>query len=240
MSDTTPEYPVPEEYPADSAPVESAPFVETPEIDEDEPSRTVDPALALIILVAVMLLGFGSLAPDVRYTIVWTILTIVAVVTIISDRINIAPKRPQLSDLVAGVVFGSVIGVPLLLIGGAQLNQLSTSLFGAISGAAVFQMMVFTMPLAETLFFRGAMQSGRGLIFTGAAAGVWAILLFFPYLNIRDFIFKYPVVTVVIGTSFVLTNFLYSYMRERFGIFTSWTCQITINLLLLFASRFVG
>lgn len=236
MANLNPEIPPLEETSADSMPVESAPEIEAPETEEEEPSHVIDPALAFIIIVAVMILGFGNMDPEVRYLIVWVTLTVVAVATIVLDHIDVVSARPQSRDLVVGIIFGALVGAPLLAIGGTQLKDLSSNLFGKADDPAVFQMMAFTMPLAETLFFRGALQSVRSLIFTGAAAGLWAILLFFPHLNIREF----PIVAVVIGVCFVLISFLYSYLRERFGILTSWTCQITINLLLFFASRFVG
>ncbi len=99
----------------------------------------------------------------------------------------------------------------------------------------MFQALVFTMPLAETLFFRGAFQAARGIVFTTFAAGLWSIILFFPQLEVL----KFPFVAVVIGLAFLFINFLYSYVRNRFGLFASWTCQIAVNLLVLFAARFI-
>jgi hypothetical protein len=65
---------------------------------------------------------------------------------------------------------------------------------------------------------------------------VWTIVLFFPQMKIIDL----PLLAIVVGICFVFVNFLYSYLRHRFDVFASWTCQITINLLLLFVVRFMG
>jgi hypothetical protein len=105
-----------------------------------------------------------------------------------------------------------------------------------MSQVAVFQALAFTMPMAETLFFRGSLQSARSPIFTGIAAGIWTMALFFPQSDL----FRFPLVAVVIGLCFLFINFLYSYLRHRFGLFAAWTCQIAVNLLLLFAARLIG
>ena len=68
------------------------------------------------------------------------------------------------------------------------------------------------------------------------AGGVWSMVLFFPQLNVL----KFPFVAAMIGLCFVFVNSVYSYLRHRFGLFSSWTCQITINLLLLFVARFAA
>jgi hypothetical protein len=205
-----------------------------PEAEEEGAPRTIDPAFVYIIFVVVTWLGLSRLDVDVRYTLVWSLLTVVAAAAIALDRVQIESIR--LSNVLTGLGFGALIGLPLLGIGGPQLQRVSLSVFGKASETAVFQMLAITMPLAETLYFRGAFQAARGLIFTGLAAGLWSILLFFPQLEVL----KFPLVAVVIAFCLVFVNFVYSYLRERFGLFASWACQIAVNLLLLFASRFVG
>jgi hypothetical protein len=46
-------------------------------------------------------------------------------------------------------------------------------------------------------------------------------------------------VAVVIGAFFLFANFVYSYLRARFGLFAAWSCQIVLSVALLFAPRFV-
>jgi hypothetical protein len=195
--------------------------------------HAIDPAFVYIIFVVVALLGLSKTAVDVRYTLVWTALAVVAVTAVILDKVEVEPIR--MSNLLVGLGFGALVGVPLMAIGGPQLQHVSLSVFGPASETSVFQMLAFTMPLAETLFFRAAFQAVRGLIFASVAAGVWSILLFFPQLEVL----KFPLVALVIGLCLLFVNFLYSYLRERFGLFASWSCQIAVNLLLLFVTRFV-
>src|SRR5258708_24576221 len=211
---------------------EPPPPHDEPEIEE-VPARALDPALLYFIILAITLLGLNGIAPDVRYVAVWSVLTILAVVFIMADKVSIEP--PTLRDIIIGAGFGVLVGLPLLGIGASQLKPISISIFGRANDASVFQMLTFTMPLAEGLYFRAAFQAARGAIFAGLAAGIWSLALFFPQSNV----FQYPLVAFVIGLAFLFANALYSYVRQRFGLFASWTCQIVINLLLLFAVLFV-
>lgn len=199
---------------------------------EEAPARVLDPALLYFIIMALALLGLNNVASEIRYTALWTVLAILGVLFIINDKVNIPP--PTTRDVVIGVGFGVLVGLPLLAIGAAQLKLVSLSVFKETSDAAIFQMLVFTMPLAEGLYFRAAFQNARGPIFAGVAAGIWALALFFSQF---DYL-KLPLLAVVLGLAFLFVNALYSYVRQRFSLFASWTCQIVINLLLLFVVRF--
>ncbi len=223
--------PAPESMPEAPQP-EEAVEAEFEELPEPTP-RAIDPAFVYMIFIVVTVLGLSKLAVDVRYTLVWTVLSIVAVLAVIIDKVEI--ESLTMSNLLIGLGFGALVGVPFLAIGAPQLQRVSFSIFGDAGETTIFQMLAFTMPLAETLYFRGAFQAARGPIFTAMAAGVWSIVLFFPQLDVL----KFPLVAVVIGLVLLFANFLYSYLRERFGIYASWSCQIAVNLLLLFVARFV-
>ncbi len=196
-------------------------------------SRPIDPALIYLVLLGVLVLGLGGMAPDVRYTLLWTVLIGVGVLAILFDRLEV--EIPNAPDMLSGIGFGALIGLPLLVIAIPQLHQTSARMFAHTSDAFVFQSLALAMPAGETLFFRGAIQPTRGLLFTAVAASIWSALLFFPQLQVTEF----PLVAAVIGFAFVVINFAYSYIKLRFGLFASWTCQITINLLLLFAARYL-
>jgi hypothetical protein len=210
---------------------EPPPPEDAPELEE-APARVLDPALLYFVILAFSLLGLNNTAPEIRYVAIWTVLTILAALFIITDKVSIAP--PTFREIVIGIGFGALVGLPLYAIGASQLRPISVSIFGKATDISVFQMLVFTMPLAESLYFRAAFQAARGPIFAGVAAGVWSLALFFPQLNV----FQFPLVAFVIGLAFLFANALYSYIRQRFGLYASWTCQIVINLLLLFAVRF--
>ena len=144
--------PVPEEYPPEEIEYEEA------------PSRPIDPAFVLIIFIIVAIVGLPNLATDVRYTLLWTPLAITALLAIALNRVSF--ETITLRGLMAGLVLGAIIGVPFFIFGTPQLQRISQRIFVDMSDVVIFQVLVFTMPLAETLYFRGAMQSMRGVLFT--------------------------------------------------------------------------
>ncbi len=220
---------------------ELPPIEEAPPPPEEEPieaehvarQRNIDPVVVYVILLIITLIGLSNLALDVRYSLLWSLLTLVGVLAIILDKVPV--EALNLRSLLIGLGFGAIVGLPFMTIGAGQLHILSSDMFPTLPHSAVFQALVFTMPLAETLFFRAAFQAARGPILTGLASGIWAVALFFPALPV----IHYPAVAVVLGLCLVFVNFLYSYVRHRSGLFASWVCQITLNLLLLFLVRFM-
>jgi hypothetical protein len=226
--------------PVTSPSARSAPIIEEPAeaevldaVDVLPHSRPIEPALIYLILLAVMVLGLGGLAPAVRYTALWAVLIVVAIMAMLFDNLEV--EIPTAPDMTWGIGYGLILGLPLLVIALPQLKHTSLLLFDQTADTLAFQSLAIIMPTAETLFFRGAMQPTRGLLFTALAGSAWSILMFFPQLHVVEA----PLVAVVIGFAFVVLNFLYSYIKRRFGLFASWTCQITITVLLLFVCRFL-
>ena len=103
-----------------------------------------------------------------------------------------------------------------------------------LSVGAVAALLIFVMPLAETLFFRNLLQARQPFVVTGALASLWSILLFFPMLDVG----RYPVIAILIGTALVLMNMIYSYVRDRNGLAAAWLCQIVVNVVLLLVPYF--
>ncbi|MEI2704363.1 MAG: hypothetical protein V9E89_03655 [Ilumatobacteraceae bacterium] len=72
-------------------------------------------------------------------------------------------ERTEPEDLAWGVGFGLLVGTPILLVGGATLSTTAQRMFtvGAadapmlLTAGAVLSMLLFTQPLAESLFFEG-------------------------------------------------------------------------------------
>jgi hypothetical protein len=205
--------------------------------DEDEGEGLelfIDPVLVYTVAILITALGTGSFVPEVRYTLVWSGLALVGLAAVLLDAIPI--ERPSVRDLAVGAVYGLMIGLPLFLIGGPPLRLLSESMFAGMSDAAVFLAVAFAMPMADTLFFRGAFQAARGLVTAGLAGGIWTVILFLPALGLTQF----PLVAVVIGLTFFFINFVYSMLAERVGLFSAWACQIVINVVVLWAARLGG
>jgi hypothetical protein len=204
--------------------------------DEPEPEiadRPVDPTLLYIGLLLLTVLGLRPLAPDARYALVWSLMIVIGVVALLFDRLEV--EIPTAGDMAMGVAFGVILSVPLLILGPflAGLRSASRLMFAEMSDPFIFQSLALAMPAAETLLFRGAIQTTRGVIFAVAAASLWSIVLFFPQLQVAE----QPAIGIAIGAFFVLLNIVYSYLKVRFGLFAAWTAQITASVLLLFVSR---
>lgn len=204
------------------------------EADEDYPlyrGATNDPIFGLLLAVAVSvglmpLIGTGG--ADVRYTLTWGMLALFGVLAWLFGDENserIGQERPD--NVVWGVVFGLVLGVPLLLFGGGTLTELSRAMFPNMTGGVVLGYLIFIIPLAETLFFRGILQRTRPFWEVGLYGTGWSLLQIFPLINQNA-------LPLVAGFMLIMANMLYSYVHDRNGLAAAWVCQITINLLLFF------
>ena len=198
-----------------------------------------DPTFGFLVALALNI-GLAPLVPanaDLRYAIAWLALGVFGVLAWLigeTDRI----EQETLENLVWGVVFGLIIGAPLLVVGGDTLVTTVHLIFRSsindqivpLPNGAVLAFLVFVMPTAETLFFRGLMQYTRPFWLVSILSSVWSILLFLPMIEAA----RYPAIAFLIGTALTLMSFTYSYVRRRNGLAAAWLCQITINLVLLF------
>ena len=198
-----------------------------------------DPTFGYLLALA---LSFGLLPlipnnADMRYTLVWGLLGIFGVMSWLfgtTTRIG----RDKVENVIWGGVFGLIVATPLLLFGGATLTTTVHLMFSTGSGTdvrplpagAVLAYLVFVIPMAETLFFRGLMQQNRAVWLVGGLSSVLSIALFIPMLEVG----KYPLVALLIAIVLVLINLMYSYVRQRSGLAAAWVCQIVVNVVLLF------
>jgi hypothetical protein len=170
------------------------------------------------------LIGAGT--SDMRYTITWGLLAGFGVLAwLLGDSARIAEEQPE--NLAWGLVFGLVVSMPLLAFGVDQLEEATRLLFPQMASGTLLAYLVFVMPLAETLFFRGLLQQGRTFWQVSLIATAWQLVLFFPLINIGP----YP---LLIGVALLMANAMYSYVRERNGLAAAWLCQITVNVVLFF------
>jgi membrane protease YdiL (CAAX protease family) len=214
---------------------------------EAEPAivRRSDPSFGFIVAVALSV-GLMPLVPentDIRYIVVWGILTLFGVTAWLFGRgSRIERETPE--NLGWGIAFGVLIGFPLLAVGAEPLSTMAHLLFRAaidgavrpLSSGSVLALLVFVQPLAETLFFRGLAQDHRPFWFVGGIATLWSVLLYFPLLDIG----RYPLVAVVIAVALLMMNLVYSYVRRRNGLAAAWLCQIVLNFILLFIPYVTG
>jgi len=209
-----------------------SPFPEKPK----RPGETVtyrgatsDPTFGYLIAIA-LCIGLIPLIPentDLRYTLLWTVMAGFGVLSwLLGNSARIWTETPE--NIGWGVIFGLIIAVPLLIVGGTTLQQTDQRLFANMSIGEVLAFLIFVMPLAETLFFRGVIQEIRPFWLVGILSSIWSILLFFPVLDAN------LAVAVVVGTALVMMNMIYGYVRQRNGLAAAWICQIVVNLVLLF------
>ncbi|PJF40317.1 MAG: hypothetical protein CUN54_05680 [Phototrophicales bacterium] len=192
---------------------------------------TNDPTFGYIIALGLSL-GLIPLIPessDLRYTILWMILAGFAVLAWLLGRsARIAQETPE--NLGWGITFGLILGGAVFAFGGSTLRTTVELLFVDLKPGTILAYLVFVMPLSETLFFRGVLQEMLPFWLVGLLSSLWSVLLFFPLLDVGEF----PVVAVVIGTTILMANMLYSYVRERNGLAAAWLCQIVVNIIALF------
>ncbi len=215
--------------------------------DEDETPRyrttNNDPTFGYLLALA-LIIGLTPLIPlqgDLRYVIGWGAMALFGVLSwLLGSGERIAQEK--IEDLAWGAIFGLIVAAPLLLVGGSTLTttvrlMFQTGIAGDVrnlSVGAVAALLIFVMPLAETLFFRNLLQARQPFVVTGGLASLWSILLFFPMLDVG----RYPVIAILIGTALVLMNMIYSYVRERNGLAAAWLCQIVVNVVLLLVPYF--
>jgi hypothetical protein len=214
--------------------------------DDDEVARPTgfygtrsDPIFGFLIGMALSV-GLTPILPlnaDLRMVVAWAVLAGFGVLAwLVGSTDRIGEEAPE--DLVWGVIFGVILALPLLFIGGDTLAVTVQRIFRSgidgelrsLSPGVVLALLVFVMPLAETLFFRGLMQRDRPFWLVGALGSLWSIVLLFPMIEVA----RFPAIALIIGTALTLMNLIYSYVRQRNGLAAAWLCQIVINILVLF------
>jgi len=235
--------------PPSDDPFTEIPPTESPDFDDEEraPVRAApsyrgssnDPTFGYLITLA-LAVGLIPALPangDMRYTLVWAVMAGFGVLGwLFSNMQRIEQEFPE--NVAWGIIFGIIVGAPLLLVGGSALTTTVVRLFSVetegalrvLPAGVVLAYLVFVMPVAETLFFRGLMQERRPFWLVGALSTVWSLVLFAPMLDLLNF----PGVAILIGIALLLMNMIYSYVRERNGLAAAWLCQITVNILVLF------
>jgi hypothetical protein len=194
-------------------------------------SASSDPTFGYLVALA-LAVGLTALPADqfeLRYTLIWGIMAGFGVLSwLLGNSARIGQETPE--NLAWGVVFGLIIATPLLAVGGSLLNTTVTLLFDGMSAGTLLTYVLFVMPLAETLFFRGLMQQTRAFWLVGLLSAVWGGVVFFPRLDIGT----YPAIAGIIALALVMMNLTYSYVKQRNGLAAAWLCQIVVNLVLLF------
>jgi hypothetical protein len=198
-----------------------------------EKRGNADPAFGFVLAIALSV-GLIPLLPDntdLRYTLAWGTLAVVGVLAwLLGSMERIAQEKPE--NLLWGVALGIMLSVPFMIFFLDQFRTTARLIFPEFGIGTVLAYLVFIMPLAETLFFRGTMQRNLEFWIVGLLSGFWTIILFFPVM--WSALAQAPYVGVFLAIAFFAPNLMYSYVKERNGLAAAWLCQITANLILIF------
>ncbi len=199
--------------------------------------QDLDPVLGYILVMALSV-GLTPIPANTRYVVLWGVMAVMGgMAFLLGSGIRLKVTDP--GDLLWGIGLGLFTGGALMLAGSDTLATAAERLFGAgdpqnpLLDTWVFQATAFVMPVAESLFFRGAMQRVHSIPVVAVLASLWSMLMFFPNLGLGDA----PVVGVIFGSAIILLNFLYGYVHWRHGLAASFFCQITAGTLLLLVPR---
>jgi hypothetical protein len=192
-----------------------------------------DPAFAYLLLIAVAL-GLVPLIPDqadLRYTIAWLAMIVVGGVAWFSQqRAPLAEPDPRAIGW--GAVFGLLLAIPFLLLGGGLLARTASLMFGELGIGTVLAYAVFVIPPAETLFLRGMIQRSFRLPAAIAMATLWHLVLFFPVFWSQ--ILENAAVGLAIALALAVTNAVFTYVSQRDGLLAAWACQTVVWFLIIF------
>ncbi len=206
--------------------------------DDSQPVRRyrgggADPAFGFVLAIALSA-GLIPLLPanaDMRYTIAWGALALVGVLGwLLGNAERIGQEKPE--NVIWGVAFGVMVSVPFMVFFLPQFRSAASLIFPGFGFGTVLAYLVFVMPLAETLFFRGSLQRQLDFWIVGALGGLWNIILFFPVM--WDVLLEFVFVAVFLAIALMTLNMMYSYVRDRNGLASAWICQITASLILFF------
>lgn len=193
-----------------------------------------DPFFGFIIA-AGLSIGLTPLLPEsveFRYALAWGALAGVSVLSwLLGNMERINQESPD--DIGWGILFGVLLGIPFLVfLSEHVLAPTADRLFPEMSPGSLLAFLVFVMPLAETLFFRGLLQGLLAFWIVGLLATLWNIVLFFPVM--WEAVTLLPAVSAVIAVLLLMMNWLYVYVRARNGLAAAWMCQIVANLIIFY------
>ena len=190
----------------------------------------VDPFLAFALFTAVGMATW-SLDQPVRLTLTWLVLLIFTLICASGQRLQFSYT---FSGLARGAVAGLVMSLPLVLIASDFLLATSQRVFPSGNVLGLLWSVVLIMPTVEALFFRGLVQSEKGLwpsVLLYAGAGV----VYFLPATWEEHL---PVLAVLVG-GMGLLGFVYSYVRAMHGMVASLVCQAMVHLVLFVAPSLV-
>ena len=192
-----------------------------------------DPIFGFLLAVAVSIgLTPAPILPDnadLRYTLAWGTLAVVGVLAwLLGDAERIGQEEPE--NIAWGIGMGVLLGTPFILFLSDTFAAAAGYVFRDMGAGTLLAYLVFVMPLAETLFFRGVLQQQLNFWLVGLLGGLWSVVLFFPVMWQQ--VLLAPIVALFLAVALLTMNLMYSYVRERNGLAAAWICQIVANLIM--------
>jgi hypothetical protein len=219
-----------------TAPIDVAPAAEALSFTTAQPDAgpswgdRVDPLVAFLFYLA---LGTGialsGIPPLIRFIVLWAVLMALGAALTLVDRAK--PEPLSSNGLLWGFGIGIIFGFMGLFLVRDGLAATAGALFPDTQLETLFQSIVVVAPVAETLFFRSAIQDRRGILASIVAAGANNILFFLPVMLAPDGSIGLGIAGIVFLT---ILGGVYSTVRQVYGLSAALMCQITVNLLLLF------
>ena len=180
----------------------------------------LEPYFLYLILAAVGL-GTVFLAQSTRLALLWTVL---AVMGVLYQGMRPIDWRFSLPDVGRGALVGLVIGVPLLAFLSGSLQVYVERLYGTGDAAMLYYQACFVAAPAEELFFRGVVQTQRGISVSTALYAVTALVYFLG---------KAPLLGVFLAfVAMGILGFLFSYVADRYGLAAAVACHVAMGFLL--------
>lgn len=194
-----------------------------------------DPIFGFLLAIAV---SIGLTPPpilpdnaDLRYTLAWgTLATVGVLAWLLGNAERIGQEEPE--NIAWGMGMGVLLGTPFILFLSGTFAAAARYMFPEMGAGTLLAYLVFVMPLAETLFFRGVLQQQLNFWVVGVLGGLWSVVLFFPVMWQQ--VLQSPSVGVFLVVALLVMNLMYSYLRDRNGLAAAWICQIVTNLIMLF------
>lgn len=180
----------------------------------------VDPFLSYFILVGI---GFGTwkLGLEWRLTILWLGLL---VAFLLYHEARPVKAQYTLANAGWGALIGTLVSLPLLIVGWKHLYGLAGELYGTQEALSLFYRLVPVCALGEELFFRGFVQRERGIATSVLLYAGMALVYFVPGMRV-------PIAStaqVVLG--YALLGALYSYVYARHGLSAAISSHMVVNL----------
>lgn len=182
----------------------------------------LEPYFLFLIFVAIGL-GTIPLKQPARLALLWTTLVVLSVLYRGHTEIGL---DFSLAGVGRGALLGLVISVPVLAFLADQLRAFTEGLYGTNDVVSLFYQICFISAPVEEYFFRGVVQSARGLSPSVTLYSVTALLYFLPVPRVPFF------VVCVVFVAMGVLGIIYSYVRERYGLAASIACHVAVGLVL--------